>query len=255
VTVTSVSGAEAGQRRARSAFYVGLAIMAAYMLVRWGVYAIADRERLNWFERDTTMDVPRLLALVAALVFGVRRWGRAGLGMHFGHARLGIIGGAALVALWLPNHFFREHPIAFPASALFILAVSSFIVAAMEETLFRGVLFNALSEWGDQRDAIWLSSALFTVYHVQAQPLWSWPALFLYGIAAAVFRGRGVGLPWLILQHGLYDSLVFLGSSGESLIGGLQPLLFVAQCIFVVVLYVSWRRTSAVPSTRRKTPL
>lgn len=56
------------------------------------------------------------------------------------------------------------------APALIVLTLSSVLVACWEEILYRGVFVNAISDWKGTRAAVWGSSFLFTIMHVQAQP-------------------------------------------------------------------------------------
>ncbi|HEX5873100.1 MAG TPA: CPBP family intramembrane glutamic endopeptidase [Pyrinomonadaceae bacterium] len=75
-----------------------------------------------------------------------------------------------------------------------------------EEYLFRGLLFRALDrEWGGWRALIG-SAAFFTIYH----PPFSWPPVFLVGLATAlIFRKTG-RLAGAVALHMVYNALVIL---------------------------------------------
>src|SRR5207244_11937682 len=120
------------------------------------------------------------------------------IGWHANRPVLGLIGGGVIVAFVLSDVAFRTRPFDLPLYQLLVLSASSVIVAACEETLFRGVIFNGLNDWRGATVALWGSAALFAIYHVQAQPLDAWPTILLTGLFAAALRWQGVGLAWLV---------------------------------------------------------
>jgi hypothetical protein len=170
-----------------------------------------------------------------ALFQGLRVWGREALGFH------GRGGGAALLVfvsffgvLWLPDHWLRSQEKLLGAAPILVLVGSSVLVGLWEEILFRGVLLNAIRDWKGTRAAIFGSSFLFTVMHVQAQPLVSWPSLFLAGLVFAALRVQGVGLWWLILGHAVFDTLALVGPMGPESFPGLSFCLLLLRGAFVV---------------------
>jgi hypothetical protein len=99
------------------------------------------------------------------------------------------------------------------------------------------VLLNAIRDWKGTRAAIWGSSFLFTIMHVQAQPVSQWPGIFLSGVLFAMMRVQGVGLVWLIAVHAAYDALALLGPTGQESKPGLSLFLFLLRGAFVVAYY------------------
>jgi membrane protease YdiL (CAAX protease family) len=87
---------------------------------------------------------------------------------------------------------------------------TSLVVGAFEEYAFRGPLLFAFQQRMPILTATLLSSALFTVFHIQAQPLEWWLEIFFAGVVFASIRLRGVSLVWLALIHTLIDTLDFV---------------------------------------------
>ncbi len=96
-------------------------------------------------------------------------------------------------------------------SAILAGACFSVVNAALEEILFRGVIYDALeSQWGWQTAAI-ISGAVFGVFHVAGYPPGPLGALMagLYGILLGWLRGRTGGLLWPIAAHVVADATIF----------------------------------------------
>ncbi len=173
------------------------------------------RRRFDWFVRDTVMNGPRALALGLALFLGLRVWGRDALGLHARGGRTAVfVFLTFFLILWLPDPWSRTQENGFGIPALLVLVASSVLVGFWEEILYRGVLLNAIRDWKGERAAIWGSSFLFTIMHVQAQPVVHWPSIFLSGVLFAVMRVQGVGLFWIIAVHAGFDALFLLGPIG-----------------------------------------
>ena len=204
-----------------------------------GVGVLYQPGPYEWWVRDTIMDVPRLLTFALALWTGRYFWGLEQIGWHANRPVLGLIGGSVIVAFVLSDVAFRTRPFDLPLYQLLVLSASSVIVAACEETLFRGVIFNGLNDWRGATVALWGSAALFAIYHVQAQPLDAWPKIFLTGLFAAVLRWQGVGLAWLVGGHAAADALAYLGSEGPSRFVW-WPTLALALQIAVIIGYYLW---------------
>jgi membrane protease YdiL (CAAX protease family) len=73
---------------------------------------------------------------------------------------------------WLPDSWLRTEPLALGAAPLIVSCASSVIVGCWEEILYRGFFFNALREWKGAKAAVWGSSFLFTIMHIQASEGW-----------------------------------------------------------------------------------
>ena len=244
--------------RGRAGLAAGILIALGYVVARFFIYRMfptGSVEKIpgvgvmyrpgpyEWWVRDTIMDVPRLLMFTLALLAGRYFWGMRQIGWHASRPVLGLIGGAVIVAFVLSGVAFRARPFDLLLHQLLIVSVSSLIVAASEETLFRGVIFRALHDWRGATVAMWGSAALFTVYHVQAQPLHGWPPIFLTGLFAAVLRWQGVGLAWLIGGHAAADALVYLGGQGPVRVTWWPTLALALQLAVVIGYYLSATRS------------
>ncbi len=87
-------------------------------------------------------------------------------------------------------------------------------VVVWEEACYRGLLYLGLRERLKPVPAALLSSALFMAMHWQAQPFWSWPRIFFYGVVCCAALEGGTGLFWLMLVHWIVDSPFFIWGGG-----------------------------------------
>ena len=247
------------KRRAVLALIAGLLIGLAYVAARFVIYQnfplragqmTVQGGRFYWSMRDTIMDVPRVIAFSLTLWAGRYFWDLDGLGWHARRWRLGLVMGSIGATLILTGSAFSTTPYAYPSRIFAVLALSSVVVALFEEALFRGLLFNALYDLGGRHTAIYLSAALFTVCHVQAQPIQVWPAIFAMGVLYGVLRWQGVGLVWLVASHALGDALFFLGGDGPSYIPW-WPLAALALKLSVPAAYFIWATRAPVAQLER----
>lgn len=196
-------------RQLSSPIIGSLAVICTYTLARAGVYLFFPGTTQDaWFFRDTLMCLPRLGAFAALLLLN-RRWQLALFEMpprDFGRAaRLGFVP----TILWV-FYFAGGYGHAFTPFRILVGAFTSLIVGVYEEYAFRGPLLDALRQRMSLLPAIALSSALFTIFHLQAQPVQIWGAIFLMGVIFANLRVRGLGLGWLALIHGVIDAFYFV---------------------------------------------
>jgi len=226
-------------RHGRGAVIFAFQIFLLYAALRWLVYAALPADDFaDWAVRDTLINGPRLLVLALSLHIGLRLWGKEGLGLHTrGWKPATFVFVVFCLLLWLPGAWLRTEPFELSAGALVLLTGSSVLVGCWEEILYRGVFFNAIREWKGAKAAVWGSSFLFTIMHIQAQPIAHWPSIFLFGMVAALLRLRGVGLIPLIAIHTLYDTLIFFGATGSSQILGLPAALFLLRAVFAFKYY------------------
>lgn len=226
-------------KRGRRTTILAFLVFLLYASLRWCVYSSYPvKDFAGWLLRDTVMNAPRLLVLALSLRLGLRVWNRQELGLHARGWRPAAFAFVLFfLVLWLPDAWLRMEPLELSTSALALLAASSIIVGVWEEMLYRGVFFNAIREWKGAKAAVWGSSLLFTVMHIQAQSIAHWPSIFLCGMVFAILRLRGVGLVPLIACHALFDTVVFLGGTGPSLVPGLPFGLFLLRAAFVYQYY------------------
>ena len=149
-------------------------------------------------------------ALAAGAVFGVLLLGLVAYAAParpalppVGAIALGIAGGLVLVAV--PVLIQPLRPVGLRAEPFAAWAVVTLVVAAAEEALLRGVLFDALSEAGGLALAVPVSTIAFALMHV---PLYGWAVVPLdlgAGLVLCGLRitGRSVAAP--AIAHAVAD--------------------------------------------------
>lgn len=187
-------------------------IVVLYCVLRFIVYEFLPAPDMeNWIIRDFVMNGPRILCMVLALVFGFKRglFQKQDFLPH--RTAITLISVASVFFLFsaVLRSFFIDY-CNYSYEALITIVMSSFVVGFFEEILFRGVLLKSYREAFGPRYAVVQSSLIFMVFHVQAQPYSSFPAIFLAGVLFACLRLEGVSLLWLSLLHSVYDILVLL---------------------------------------------
>lgn len=199
-----------------------------------------------WVTNDTFKDVPRLVGSVIAFVV-LRRWFAIDpLRRPFAGTKRDVALVTACYALVLWAHASDTAPAMLSLRIFTLLAVNSVLVAIFEELVMRGVVHEGLSDLIGVDRASFIGAAIFMVLHVQAQPLWYFPILFLIGLVLARARVAGVGFGWLIALHAALDTLVFL--TGFERPDGLT-LIGEGIVLFVIALAVSVPATN-LPATR-----
>jgi len=176
-----------------------------YCSIRYAIYLYG----FTWIEQDTIVNIPRVICLILALWYGLKVWGRDKLGFHFQGIRLALAAGSFVLITGIIFIFQRSIEFTLTGGELALLTISTAFVAVFEETQFRGVLLNAIRDWRGASAAIWISSLIFTLFHIQAQPFRSWPMIFIFGVLFALLRVHGVSLLWLIGIHFSYLLLDF----------------------------------------------
>jgi membrane protease YdiL (CAAX protease family) len=210
-----------------------LLVIAGYMISRSYVYQrVPVQTTSDWLLRDTIMDLPRIAAALFTLYFGCRAWGWKKLGFDLKGAGPAAVVGAALLLTEIVFSWLGSESFVLPGRSLYIFLFSSFVVGSVEEVLFRGALLNALRDWKGDLAALWASSFLFTIYHVQAQPYAGWPGIFMIGFVMALLRLNGVSILWLILIHGMVDCVC--GLVGRNM--DTSMILFYDSTLLLIVL-------------------
>jgi len=226
---------------------LAIVIVASYVLARYCVYAMfsvyvpgAGFSWERWFIRDIYMSIPRLAAL--GLCLAVMRT-NGGIGQWAWHWRLQPLSGA-LVAGLTASDILRwageSRAARFSSMQIGVGWITTLPVAFFEEFCFRGLLFTALRDRLGARGAAFASSALFAVYHVQAQGLTEWPKIFVFGIGACAALHRGAGLPWLILSHELIDGAWFHFGSDGALRPASPWLYWAGLALLIATAAVGW---------------
>lgn len=181
--------------------------IVVYILLRACVYRFVDMNEYGWFFRDFVMNAPRILSAILMICFIRSIWGLEILKFHT--MRFGYFLKTAVVALvtytvWV---FLHSQHLSFTNSQLMMFVTGSLIVAIFEEISFRGGIYQALSDWLGASWAIVVSTLLFVVFHVQAQPIHELPQLIGFGLIVALLRSKGVSIWWTILLHFLVLSI------------------------------------------------
>lgn len=198
----------------RRAALAALLITAAFIGVRAWIYALHPAIDIDtWTARDALMNWPRAAAIAATLAAmaafgGVSRRNWRGLTSSF--LPLAVVGAAQTWGAW---HDAGPGDLTAAQSAAGLWA--NLFVVIWEEACYRGLLYLGLRERMKPLPAALLSSAAFMAMHWQAQPLWSWPRIFFYGVVACAALEGGTGLLWLMLVHLIVDSAFFLSGGGD----------------------------------------
>ena len=235
----------------KKTFYA-LLIVLGYIISRSFIYALMPiTSDTDWFWRDVVMDLPRFIWALVALYLGYRTWGWQKLGFSLERPILAMGVGIALLLVEAVFSLMGQRPFVLPNYALFIFYVSSFMVGFFEEILFRGVLLNALRDWKGSLIALWGSTFVFTVYHIQAQPYHAWPGIFTVGFVLALLRLNNVSMLWLILFHGVNDCV--LGIVGRMIDVEMKPFYNLALIMIAVcaAIYLRINRSMPVKSSSR----
>lgn len=175
------------------------------MLIRSAIYAMMPvRYYHEWFIRDMVMTAPRGLVLIFSLLALRGMSGTFWLGLKSMKSAVILV---AVLAGEIAAIFSFKWNLPFNNYMALIGWTTTLFVSFFEETCFRGLLFSALKERMSPLKAAILGSVIFTVYHYQAQPILTWPGIFLVGFCFCAAYYSGAGIIWLVLIHELIDGL------------------------------------------------
>jgi membrane protease YdiL (CAAX protease family) len=104
-------------------------------------------------------------------------------------AAAGAVGAAWLVGAWLLARGGAGLHVAGDVPALAVWSPLVVLVAAAEEALFRGALFDAVEDWRGTSVALLFTSAAFALTHV---PLYGWGALPIDAVVGLFLGGLRV---------------------------------------------------------------
>jgi membrane protease YdiL (CAAX protease family) len=217
-----------------------LTVICGYMLVRGCVYYFLPVTSVEtWFLRDALMNIPRLGAFMALVLLN-RTWNALRLELPVSDLGRAALLGFAPVALWT---FYFSGGSGPPFTRLMMLVgiFSSLIVGVWEEYAFRGALLFAFRQRMPVFASIVLSSGVFAIYHVEAQPFRAWLHIILMGVIFANLRFRGLSLGWLAMIHGVIDALFFFFPAFNPDPFGFRGLMFQAGLLIYAV--ATWPRS------------
>ncbi len=184
-------------------FRAGLS--AAAIVLFTGLVAENYRRRLALSPADIGLKFPgRSRRLEAALlVFGAAGAGLAWFALYFRLFRLALPGVyAGLLAQkgdGLLSALFSD---AGSPASLSALALGLLALAAMEEFLFRGVIYNYLSRGMSWRKAMLWSSAVFALVHLKPSGI---PVTFVFGVLCCLLYRRTGSLAAPAAAHFIYN--------------------------------------------------
>lgn len=231
-----------------------IVVVAAYMGVRSIIYFLLPATSMEaWFARDTIMSVPRLAAFAALLLFN-RTWKSSTFDWQpedFGKV---LLFGGLLVAFYA-FYYSASGGSTIPKFAAAWLALTTVPVVLFEEYAFRGPLLTRLCQQLNPPMGILLTSLLFTVFHLQAQPFSDWGEIFFVGFILANLRIKGLSLGGLALIHFLVDMVwVFFGIShpGMTSFNGMAFQIALLLCALLSFPYVK-RRNAVLKAVVNKT--
>lgn len=188
-----------------------------------------------------TLDIALAGGVVAVVCVGLARWADLGLRARppsdedlwwvtagIGGALLGALVGAGLARLFgttpAPTSAGTAAE-ADPLAAVAVLVLGLFVVAPVEELVFRGLVQGAASEYSEPA-GIAAGAVLFAAYHANTlagsptRVLAALTGLLVTGLALGVVRSRSGSLVVPALAHGLYNAAVLLPTVLVGLTGG-----------------------------------
>jgi membrane protease YdiL (CAAX protease family) len=141
------------------------------------------------------------LALVALTAGAGWRAGRPRLAAGF----LGLAGGAVLVIAWLTAHPATPIDLASFNAAITIWTPLVAVVAVAEEVVLRGVLFDAVRDWGGDGWALGATTVLFALIHVPLYGVGSLPLDLAVGLLLGGLRIVSGGVLAPAIAHVIAD--------------------------------------------------
>ncbi len=150
--------------------------------------------------------------------------------------RIHVWAGAALVLL-VPVLVGRDNFSDKSVAAVF--AITSIAVGIKEEVLYRGIIQNLLGTRMGMMKSIFITSALFTAWHLGVRPpLFSvFLQIFLFSLAFGLIYARSGSLLAVIFLHALLDALF---PFSPYLSSPLHPIVATFMLIYAVLLLYHW---------------
>lgn len=215
-----------------------LLIIGAYMIIRALVYLfIPATSQWAWFYRDCWMTIPRFVTFCSLLLMDLYIWKSSLFDFLFKDIGQAAFYGGILVFIYL-SYLIGSYGDPWPGKFILIGIVTSAMVGLFEEYAFRGIILGNLVKKWSKVSSILGSSAVFTLFHFQAQPFNEWPSLFLAGVALANLRLRGLSLFWLVVIHTVIDAAYFFfGTSMPGLFSPHKMIFLAAMILYGVITY------------------
>lgn len=140
-----------------------------------------------------------------------------------------------------------------PTKTGYIFATTSIFVAMKEEILFRGIVLNSISKLINERVAIFLSSLVFTIWHIGMVNPDPWN--FIQILLASTFLGFiyvGTGsLLVAILLHATYDAIFSLSPIIEITSRTTSGLILLSLSLAIVIVWFERSQRSYQPQSEK----
>jgi len=213
-----------------------LLFIGAYMIIRTVIYLfIPATSQWAWFYRDCWMTIPRFVTFCSLLVIDRYIWKSSLFDFLLKDIGRAAFYGGILIFIYL-FHLIGSYGDPWPRKFILIAIFTSAIVGLFEEYAFRGVILGHLVKKWSKIIAILGSSAIFTLFHFQAQPLTEWPGIFLAGVALANLRLKGLSLFWLVIIHTIIDAAYFFFGTSMPRFFSIHKLIFLAAMILYGII-------------------
>ena len=213
-------------------------IVGVYMLVRSLIYYFMPHTSLeSWFYRDCWMTLPRFTAFCVLVFMDRYFWKSTPFDFDFrGIGKASLYGGILLIVYIFYLSGSRGNP--WPGNMILGAMFTTPFVGLWEECAFRGVILGNLIKRYSVLFSVLGSSALFTVFHFQAQSLSEWPGIFITGVIFANLRIRGLSIWWLVVIHTAIDvGYFFFGTSMPDVLGSRHMLFLGGLLLYAVFTY------------------
>ncbi len=192
----------------RKILYIAL-ILVGYKSAKFTIHHFIDTDDyIHWFLADTITSIFRMLALIATFWFlhSINKKIKTEFHLHAIKPVL-IFFFCSQLLLWLRNWIYDAEPL---GSYFFtIMLISNLLVGFFEEFFYRGALLEVCLEKLSPWRTIFLVSFIFMLIHFDSQPLYTFPALFLFGFVQVLFRFSGASLIVMAITHAFYDIAVY----------------------------------------------
>jgi membrane protease YdiL (CAAX protease family) len=265
VSRTELSITREGQYRVRPTVWVGVAVVAVYIVVVFGLQLTSGLEYDEWADTADHGVRAVLIPLGAGVLLLVAFLAYARWDMVWRDPERLPMSRAMRIALWffviaIVARFAIADWGAVDVSLLLVIIGAGILVGFAEETLFRGIVLRSLRTGGrdEARAALWTAVG-FGLFHLPTllvsggNPFQATQVVVaaVSGVTLYVFRRRwGLILPAMI-AHGIWDMSAFVATTND------QPWVNLVNLVLMVITLVAgiaalvsiWRKDQGVVVT------
>ncbi len=193
--------------------------------------------------------------LAGVLWISRRRWSLANLGWISSGIGFTLLVGAPLLAgrvLMLYGLGSNLWNGSLPGTQLAADALLAFgVVALVQETMFRGLIYRALEDWRGTRAAILGSSAAFALWYAPSGVSGILGG-FLFGLLYAAMRWRARGIVGIILIHGAAE-FISRTTPGSVSAQAMRPgLIALGYCLTMATPLLIWKLKPTAEAQRSR---